>query len=558
MATPGAAKSGELPTMNPLYVATDGASAATMMVQPAHAAAGVLPATSADHSFPLAPRPQPGSMASGVPSAITGLPAPHSSAGVDVGGAGKGTAVAATGTGSPPACPVSGASATADGPLGGKYDLSGHTLVYGGSFNPLHVEHEALMLYALRSTGADALWMVPAYNHRFKPGLLAYEDRCGMCSVFRLALPGDDGDKISVCRVEEAMAGQGNTNGRTLEMLQALQQQHPGRRFALVVGEDILNEAHNWYQWDDIVDLVPVVVVKREGVEKNPELAAYYDNPKLLYLPAPMRPVSSTDVRSRLHQGASVDGLVSPAVAAYIQQHQLYLPASAVVAAEAWVALRARATQPECADAAQKDRLKAEGLALLQTNPRLQAAQHYAALIAALHGKPNHADEVKTAIQRWFPAVVQKSAERGRVIEPTLCEDLMLAAELIVVGEHGVPAEVMCSGRRLTDAERKQWIDPINGEAAKLLATLPDARAQRIAALVRGVDGDSLAVGLLHALRDATAMDAPRAWRKAQFPPDGRMPPDAIVAALRDNNIRPGRNSVATGLVTALFADPRP
>jgi nicotinic acid mononucleotide adenylyltransferase len=46
---------------------------------------------------------------------------------------------------------------------------------------------------------------------------------------------------------------------------------------------------------------------------------------RILYLGIPPMPVSSTEIRARASRGLSLDGLVPPSVARYIQRHRLYL-----------------------------------------------------------------------------------------------------------------------------------------------------------------------------------------------------------------------------------------
>ncbi len=48
------------------------------------------------------------------------------------------------------------------------------------------------------------------------------------------------------------------------------------------------------------------------------------DAPAIFLVDAPTAPVSSTDVRQRVASGQSIDGLVPPAVASYIESHGLY------------------------------------------------------------------------------------------------------------------------------------------------------------------------------------------------------------------------------------------
>lgn len=174
--------------------------------------------------------------------------------------------------------------------------------IFGGSFNPPHVAHQMLMLYALETRALDAIWMIPTYHHPFAKALLDFEHRCRMCELAAAAL----GPRVEVSRVEGELA---RPVSRTLETIEVLRARHPDAGFRLVIGADILHESHKWHGWDRIVALAPPIVVGRGGL----------DGPGV-----DMPDVSSTTIRERLARGEPVDDLVPRGVARYIDEHGLY------------------------------------------------------------------------------------------------------------------------------------------------------------------------------------------------------------------------------------------
>ena len=94
---------------------------------------------------------------------------------------------------------------------------------------------------------------------------------------------------------------------RTLEYLV---ERHPGRRFALLVGADILVETQRWYRWDRVTELARVVVVGRGGYPGGGE--------------PPLPAVSSTVIRERLARGEPVDGLLPRRVLEHVRARGLY------------------------------------------------------------------------------------------------------------------------------------------------------------------------------------------------------------------------------------------
>ena len=68
--------------------------------------------------------------------------------------------------------------------------------------------------------------------------------------------------------------------------MRALKERHPDHRFSLVIGADLVAERERWHGWAELKELVPFIVVGREGAPTTGGIA----------LPA----VSSTIVRERL------------------------------------------------------------------------------------------------------------------------------------------------------------------------------------------------------------------------------------------------------------------
>lgn len=172
----------------------------------------------------------------------------------------------------------------------------------------------------------------------------------------------------------------------------------------------------------------------------------------------------------------------------------------------------------------------------LNATSTLNDALDVASRIAALHGKPRHADEVCEMADQLIDSEVMR-------------EQVKLAAKLVVVGEWKSPAKVMLGGR-LSDEDKRAHIFPINNRAADVLRQIEGGQA--IADAIQG----SSSIGVtpwLHATRDISAMDAPRKWRQDETHPDGRLSMQEIKQALLENNARPGRDAQVTATVLTRY-----
>lgn len=175
--------------------------------------------------------------------------------------------------------------------------------IFGGSFNPPHLGHQALCLMLLEACEIDELWLVPTYRHYFGKELADYDHRVVMCE--RLIAPL--GERACVSQVEKQLSAD---KSRMLDTLQELHKRHSQIDFRLVVGADILQETDRWYRWDEVAALAPPLVFGRHGYEGGE-------------LPAPPD-ISSTRIRELLAQGETALPMVPRSVQEYIDAEDLY------------------------------------------------------------------------------------------------------------------------------------------------------------------------------------------------------------------------------------------
>lgn len=179
--------------------------------------------------------------------------------------------------------------------------------VYGGSFDPPHVAHVMASVYALSVGGFDRLLVVPVFQHAFPKELVPFEHRVRMCELAFAGL-----SRVTVSRKEALLP----VPSRTLQTVRALAEEHRGAELRLVVGSDVLSEAHKWHAFEEVQRLAPLFVVGRSG----------HDRAHACVLPA----VSSTRVRSLLDRTEDLAALeelrelVPGAVLDYALSRRLY------------------------------------------------------------------------------------------------------------------------------------------------------------------------------------------------------------------------------------------
>lgn len=183
--------------------------------------------------------------------------------------------------------------------------------LFGGSFNPPHVGHLLGALYVRAVADVDAVWLMPAFRHPFGKVLASFDDRVELCESLAALVDG-----VEVTRIEEDV----ESDGRTIHTVEHLKRCFPQHSFRLVIGTDILHEAHRWYEFDRLVQLAPLLVLGRSGHHAP---ADRFTNATFVDA-VPMPEVSSTEVRRRLASGEDVSGLVPRPVIEIIEQRGLY------------------------------------------------------------------------------------------------------------------------------------------------------------------------------------------------------------------------------------------
>jgi nicotinate-nucleotide adenylyltransferase len=207
---------------------------------------------------------------------------------------------------------------------------------FGGTFDPIHEGHLDVARAARRAMSLDTLTFVPAAvpPHRAVPRASSAH----RFAMVALAIQGESGFRVSDIELRSAEPSYTTT---TLDRLEG--QGIDTQRAFLTLGADAFRDIPTWKAFPQILDRCSFVVVSRPTCAASelrralPELASRMTDieaagarrelptPGIFLVDAVTAPVSSTDIRRRMAEGASIDGLVPAAVAEYISTHGLYL-----------------------------------------------------------------------------------------------------------------------------------------------------------------------------------------------------------------------------------------
>lgn len=217
----------------------------------------------------------------------------------------------------------------------------------GGAFDPPHRFHVDMARAAMEQLGLDELRIVPTGDAWHKRRVLSpARHRLAMAALAFGDVPGAVVDDLELHR-------DGPTY--TVDTLSAWRARWPEADLFLCIGADQSQLLHTWHRWRDLLDIATVCIAERQvpsgaagsfdplipshtgeaaGMQAAGSLADLLA-PAVLqaarharHLPRRLavvpNPVSATQIRAKVAAGEPIDTLVSPAVARYIDQHQLY------------------------------------------------------------------------------------------------------------------------------------------------------------------------------------------------------------------------------------------
>ncbi|MEB3298559.1 MAG: nicotinate-nucleotide adenylyltransferase [Candidatus Sericytochromatia bacterium] len=186
-------------------------------------------------------------------------------------------------------------------------------VLYGGSFDPFHEGHRAVV-EALLAWGADDVWIIPAARSPFKrqaPGA-SDADRLEMCREGTVGLKGVHVSDVDLARPAPSWA---------IDTVRLLQARHPGGTWWWALGSEHLPTLAGWRDIDELARRIRFAVVERPDLASS--LSRNFAILPMDHIPMPPRAVSATAVRAALARGETPTDL-APGVQDRIRRKGLY------------------------------------------------------------------------------------------------------------------------------------------------------------------------------------------------------------------------------------------
>lgn len=173
------------------------------------------------------------------------------------------------------------------------------TAIFGGSFNPIHRGHIALADFVVQGGWTDEVWLLVSPQNPLKAaaGLLPEQLRLALAQQAT-----ENYDRIKVSDFEFHLP----RPSFTYKTLAALRESHPDRSFQILIGADNWSCFNRWAHHEELLRDYELLVYPREGYDIHTASLP----PNVRFVPAPLFPFSSTQLREMLLRGEDLSGIL--------------------------------------------------------------------------------------------------------------------------------------------------------------------------------------------------------------------------------------------------------
>jgi nicotinate-nucleotide adenylyltransferase len=124
----------------------------------------------------------------------------------------------------------------------------------GGSFNPPHVAHRAISLFAIKRLKLDRVWWLVTPGNPLKDNGGLHDLDARAEAARKMA----DDPRIDISCLESVIGTR-----YTADTISYLHRRASGLRFVWIMGADNLAQFHRWQKWRRIASEVPIAVIDR-------------------------------------------------------------------------------------------------------------------------------------------------------------------------------------------------------------------------------------------------------------------------------------------------------
>ena len=192
-------------------------------------------------------------------------------------------------------------------------------ILFGGSFNPIHIGHLWMARAAMETLGAGEVLFMPTGDSPHKGSMLSARHRGEMV---RLACADNEGFVFSDYEIRAPYPSY------TIRTVDHLLQEDPERKIWLLIGDDSLLQFHTWKEYETLLQKVTLAVVPRHhtmDTDTKEQIRLLREKGASIHrIPMNRIELSSTWLRQRARLGKTLQNYVPETVRRYIDRYALY------------------------------------------------------------------------------------------------------------------------------------------------------------------------------------------------------------------------------------------
>ena len=206
--------------------------------------------------------------------------------------------------------------------------------VFGGTFDPVHNGHTKIIQNLLKLIPFDEIKVIPNGQPPHRTSVCSNNDRLEMVN-----LAFKDINQILIDEREIHREGPSYAIHTAKEVLEEFHQHN----VVWIMGSDAFSGIDSWFEWEEFINIINILVMARPGSKIDPTSKAgilIMDRQtsnindlsqgagKILVVDIDPVNISSTQVRSNLASGETVNDLILEDVSDYIDSGKLYTKAT--------------------------------------------------------------------------------------------------------------------------------------------------------------------------------------------------------------------------------------
>ncbi len=133
-------------------------------------------------------------------------------------------------------------------------------IIFGGTFDPIHKGHESVLKAAMQHSGASSCILVPNLKTKYKQTDTSPIHRLNMVNIVA---------KKNNWDVDLFELNNSNEISYTINTVKYLKNKYPTDELLLLIGSDQLEQFDTWYQYDEILKYVTLLVYPRTNYDKS-------------------------------------------------------------------------------------------------------------------------------------------------------------------------------------------------------------------------------------------------------------------------------------------------